>query len=84
MARSGSVYGKLSVNLKAPLRAATTAVIKDEKVGAEPRRDKLDVTFTDGRAAFKSKTTWELVRAYLVYMICSSNYIVDNNLKVSV
>lgn len=48
-----------------------------------PTRDPLDVSFNDPVAAFKSKTTWELVRAYLVYVMCSSEYLVDNNIKVS-
>lgn len=45
-------------------------------------RDPLDTSFDNAEAAFKSKTTWELVRAYAVYLMCSSGYIVDNNLKV--
>lgn len=48
-----------------------------------PTRDPLDVSFNDPVAAFKSKTTWELVRAYMVYVMCSSEYLVDNNIKVS-
>lgn len=48
-----------------------------------PSRDPLDVSFNDPVAAFKSKTTWELVRAYMVYVMCSSEYLVDNNQKVS-
>lgn len=47
-----------------------------------PQRDPLDVGFNDPLAAFKSKTTWELIRAYLVYIMCSSGYLVENNLKV--
>lgn len=45
-------------------------------------RDALDTSFDNAEAAFKSKTTWELVRAYAVYLMCSSGYIVDNNLQV--
>lgn len=48
-----------------------------------PRRDPLDITFQDSYAAFKSKTTWEVVRAYIVYTLCSSEYLVENNMKVS-
>lgn len=47
------------------------------------QRDPLDVSFNDPIAAFKSKTTWELVRAYFVYLICSSEYLVENNMKVN-
>lgn len=46
------------------------------------QRDPLDVGFNDPIAAFKSKTTWELARAYFVYVMCSSEYLVENNMKV--
>lgn len=55
-----------------PPPAATSPVVKDP----------LDVSFNDPHSAFKSKTTWELIRAYVVYLMCSSNYLVDNNMKV--
>ncbi|XP_045503207.1 proline dehydrogenase 1, mitochondrial isoform X2 [Colias croceus] len=42
-------------------------------------RDELDLTFNSPKDAFKSKKTSELVRAYLVYQICSINWIVENN-----
>lgn len=48
-----------------------------------PQRDPLDVSFNDPIAAFKSKTTWELARAYFVYLMCSSEYLVENNMKVN-
>ncbi|XP_016967007.1 proline dehydrogenase 1, mitochondrial isoform X4 [Drosophila biarmipes] len=47
-----------------------------------PQRDPLDVTFNDPIAAFKSKTTGELMRAYLVYMICSSEKLVEHNMTL--
>jgi hypothetical protein len=55
----------------------------DPKSDETPRKDPLDQTFTDCRAAFKSKTTWEILRAYIVYTLCSSNYLVENNMKVN-
>lgn len=51
-------------------------------VPANPQRDPLDVSFNDPIAAFKSKTTWELIRAYLVYTVCSIEPVVENNLKL--
>lgn len=48
-----------------------------------PARDELDLTFNSPKDAFKSKKTSELVRAYLVYQICSFNWIVENNDMVS-
>ncbi|XP_004536697.1 proline dehydrogenase 1, mitochondrial isoform X2 [Ceratitis capitata] len=51
-------------------------------VPVNPQRDPLDVGFNDPIAAFKSKTTWELIRAYLVYTVCSIEPVVENNLKI--
>lgn len=52
---------------------------------AQPRQiDPLDLKFNDPIAAFKSKTTTELVRAYVVYQMCSIEYIVENNMKVRI
>lgn len=48
-----------------------------------PRRDPLDLTFENAEAAFRSKSTWEVLRAYLVFTLCSSNYLVENNMKVN-
>jgi proline dehydrogenase len=45
-------------------------------------RDPLDLTFEDHVAAFKSKTTWEILRAYVVYAMCSSEYLVEHNMTV--
>lgn len=50
--------------------------------GTIGQRDPLNTSFADPNAAFKSKTLIELIRAYVVYMICSSGYLVENNMKV--
>lgn len=55
----------------------STSASKREKVN-EP----LDLTFTDHVAAFKSKSTFEILRAYIVYQLCSINWLVDNNTKL--
>lgn len=49
---------------------------------SSPQRDPLDVSFNDPNAAFKSKTTFELIRAYFVYVLCSSEFLVENNMKL--
>ena len=46
------------------------------------RTDALDLTFLNHNAAFKSKTTWEVLRAYLVFQLCSITPLVANNEKV--
>lgn len=63
--------------------ADRTQHVQSKEEGVKPQRDPLDVSFNDPIAAFKSKTTWELARAYLVYMICSSEKIVEHNMTVS-
>lgn len=60
-----------------------TQHVQSKQEGVKPQRDPLDVSFNDPIAAFKSKTTWELTRAYLVYMICTSEKIVEHNMTVS-
>lgn len=50
-----------------------------QKIG---KRDALDTNFNDPIASFKSKTNLELIRAYFVYLLCSSEYLVENNMKV--
>lgn len=48
------------------------------------RKDPLDLSFANPEAAFKSKTTWEVIRALIVYQLCSSSYLVNNNMKVKI
>ena len=42
-------------------------------------KDELDLTFNDHRAAYKSKTTSEVARAYLVLTLCGIKPLVKNN-----
>ncbi|XP_026473083.1 proline dehydrogenase 1, mitochondrial isoform X1 [Ctenocephalides felis] len=49
---------------------------------AHVQKDPLDISFNDHVAAFKSKKTSELVRAYIVYALCTSEYLVENNMKL--
>lgn len=51
-------------------------------VDSKPKWDSLDTSFADPEATFKSKTTWEILRAYVVYQLCSSSYLVENNMQV--
>lgn len=53
-------------------------------VDSKPKWDPLDTSFADPEATFKSKTTWEIFRAYIVYQLCSSSYLVENNMQVNV
>ena len=44
---------------------------------------KLDLTFEDSETAFKSKSSLELLRGYLVFQLCSINFLVENQKTVS-
>lgn len=72
--KSGSDGNKKNVILSSGREQSTTTAIG--------QRDPLDTGFADPKAAFKSKTTFELIRAYVVYTLCSSEFLVDNNMKV--
>lgn len=76
-----STSSALSTSIQKPKNQAISVPVTQQKVG---RKDPLDTSFNDPLAAFKSKTTFELIRAYFVYMLCSSEYLVENNMKVSI
>ena len=48
----------------------------------DSKKDKLDLTFYDHEAAFKSKTTKEILRAMFVFQMCSIKPLVQNNQAV--
>lgn len=65
---------------------APASIIADAKAAApsEPvaTRDQLDLTFCDARQAYRSKSTWEILRAYIVFKLCAVETLVENNQKV--
>lgn len=73
---------KSSMSTLAATKTPISSAASESNDSNQPQRDPLDVSFNDPIAAFKSKTTWELVRAYFVYLMCSSEYLVENNMKV--
>ena len=44
--------------------------------------DPLDLTFSNTKEAYKSKTTWELMRALLVLKLSSYDFLINNHQKV--
>lgn len=76
--------GKIDVNqaLRKSTAAATTLVEDQQKQAVQSPKDPLDLTFEDAKAAFKSKTNWELLRALIVYQMCSYETLVANNMKL--
>ncbi|XP_037050061.1 proline dehydrogenase 1, mitochondrial isoform X3 [Bradysia coprophila] len=77
---------ELNTRFNSSIASATTAHKPQPKAGQDGKgvspKDPLDLSFNNPNAAFKSKTTGELLRAYIVYLLCSSTYLVDNNLKL--
>lgn len=47
-----------------------------------PNKPKLDLSFEDCQTAFKAKSNFELLRGYLVFQLCSMNFLVENQKKV--
>lgn len=75
------------INCVAPKSTISGTIVQDSyssSAVSTPRKDPLDISFADYKSAFKSKTLFELSRAYLVYTICSSETIVENNMKVKI
>lgn len=63
-------------------RSVSTAVPVQNSSATVSQRDPLDTSFDNPIDAFKSKTTAELIRGYVVYLMCSSETLVENNMKV--
>lgn len=77
--------GKIDVNQAVrKTTAAAASIVQDQQKQTVPHpKDSLDLSFEDAKAAFKSKTNWELLRALVVYQMCSYETLVTNNMKVS-
>ena len=56
--------------------APSTSQVLNRKV------DDLDMGFMNHTAAFKSKSTWQVFRGYVVYQLCSIGPLVEHNEKV--
>jgi hypothetical protein len=53
-----------------------------QTVDAQEKLKQNTAMFNDTKSAYRSKTTREILRALLVFRLCSVNFLVDNNLKV--
>ncbi|XP_077995229.1 proline dehydrogenase 1, mitochondrial-like [Glandiceps talaboti] len=52
---------------------------KEEFLKREAKEKFLDLHFTNAEESYKSKTTAEILRALLVFKLCSFNFLVDKN-----
>lgn len=78
---SGSNSGRRNKSIAPPIGVAATPGSEEIIPVAvlNRKKDKLDLNFEDHRAAFKSKSTWEVVRALVVFQLCGINLLVSNN-----
>lgn len=60
------------------VRSSTAVTDTSDK----PKWDRLNSSFDDHVVTFRSKTTWELFRAYMVYQFCSLDWVVENNTRL--
>ena len=84
-------FNRTSVRSKAS--AATVGINGNQKVvfessgqashGPEAPKDPLDLSFSNTKEAYKSKATFELIRAWFVLKLSSYNFIIEHNAKVS-
>jgi len=78
---SGSNTGRRNKSIAPPIGVAATQG-SDERIPVtvlKRKKDQLDLNFEDHRAAFKSKSTWEVIRALMVFQLCGINVLVSNN-----
>lgn len=47
-------------------------------------KSKLDLTFENSQLAFKAKSSLDLLRGYLVFQLCSFNFLINNQKQVLV
>lgn len=82
---TGSRYSERYIRQKSSHAPASLLADGKASEAAQPLaiRDQLDLTFNDARQAYRSKSTWEILRAYIVFRLCSVEYLVENNQKVS-
>lgn len=60
-----------------------STVTTEKNVQIQSNREPLDLSFENTVEAFKSKTTWEIIRAILVLKLSTIDYLVENHQKVS-
>ncbi|GFQ92962.1 uncharacterized protein TNCT_247951 [Trichonephila clavata] len=82
-----SVYSSFKNELQKELycRKSTSAaavVATEEVQGVKYQKDELDLSFENTKDAYKSKSTWELIRALTVLKLSTFDFLVENNQKV--
>lgn len=62
-----------------------TAIISPERdqIAASSEQPLRSLSFNNGKNAFRSKTTWEIIRALAIFRLCSFDFLVNRNKEVS-
>lgn len=81
-----SFYCPVSVTIK-PFTKSAVLVAEEPPTNIESNaqnlnKESLDLSFENTVAAFKSKTTWEVLRAYFVLKLSTSEYLIENHQMV--
>ncbi|GFT33109.1 uncharacterized protein TNCV_1264711 [Trichonephila clavipes] len=79
-----SFKNELQKELNCRKSTSAAAVVATEEVqGVKYQKDELDLSFENTKDAYKSKSTWELIRALTVLKLSTFDFLVENNQKVN-
>lgn len=64
-------------------RTTTISSERDQQAGSSAEQTLRGFSFNDGKTAFRSKTSWEIIRALAIFRLCSFDFLVNRNKEVS-
>ena len=71
-----------------PLKWRSTAVVREKTLDnnelSKSTTKQRIISFDDPQIAYRCKSTRELLRAYIVFRLCSISFLVDHQYKVSI
>ncbi|XP_013777730.2 proline dehydrogenase 1, mitochondrial-like [Limulus polyphemus] len=78
----GSPYSNIRWKSSSTVVSPETKGVGTAQNNEPPQRDPLDLTFENTKIAYKSKTSWELLRGLFVMKLSSYKVLVENNEKL--
>lgn len=82
-ARSLLFLARRSSHSVVEVSRTSTISPETDQIAASPDQTLRAFSFNDGKNAFRSKTTWEIIRALAVFRLCSFDFLVNRNKEVS-
>ena len=64
-------------------RTTTVSPERDQNAAINSEQTLRGFSFNDGNIAFRSKTSWEIIRALAIFRLCSFDFLVNRNKEVS-